>query len=58
MKMKNEKQKVKSIAAAQRDKHKPIELTLNPELSYGEFRIGESIANYVGVVEKELRGMS
>lgn len=54
--MQKEKQKAKSIAAAQRDEHKPIELTLNPELSYGEFQIGESITHYMDVVEKESRG--
>ena len=33
--------------------HKSIELTLDPEISYGEFQIGENIAKYMNLVEIE-----
>ena len=33
--------------------HKSTELTLDPEISYGEFQIGEDIAKYMNLVEKE-----
>ena len=33
--------------------HKSFELTLDPEISYGEFQIGEDIAKYMDLVEKE-----
>ena len=54
--MQKEKQKARSIAAAKRGNHKPHELTINPELSYGKFQIGEDVANYRDLVEKEPKG--
>lgn len=33
--------------------HKSFELTLDSVISYGEFQIGESIAKYMDLVEKE-----
>ena len=54
--MQKEKQKARNIAEAVRDNQKHSELTLNPEFSYGKFRIGEEIANYKDFVEKEPQG--
>ena len=50
--MQKEKQKAKSIAAVVRDNNNPMELTLTPELSYGAFRIGANIADYMNLVKK------
>lgn len=54
--MPKEKQKAKNIAVSIRDNGKPSELTLCPELSYGEFRIGDDINKFINLVEKEPRG--
>ena len=54
--MQKEKQKERNTAAIERDNHSLLELTLNPELSYGVFRIGEDVANYNEIVELEPRG--
>ena len=54
--MQKEKQKARSIAAALRDNETLFELTIDSYLSYGGIRIGDNIANYLNVVEKEPQG--
>ena len=54
--MRKKSQKARNIAAVVRDKQNLFELTIHSELSYGVFRIGENVSNYIHLVEKEPYG--